>query len=117
MIAEMEDRVTGKSGNRVIGYLEGVQYDYAPEALEVLAGHGLCPTPDTPPGLVRDALSDLYRFEIRRLKQQLLAARFPKYEYVDRVIALRRKYWLLSIPHERWCRSSAQFPDSPISRF
>ena len=94
-----------------------VTYDYAPEALEVLGGHGLCPGPGTPPAVVREALSDLYRYEIRRLKQRLLDGQFPKTDYIGRVIALRKKYWLLSIPHERWCRSSAQFPDSPISRF
>ena len=89
-----------------------MSYDYAPEALEVLAGHGLCPSSTTPPELVRDALSDLYRYEIRRLKQQLLAGRFPKASYIDHVIDLRKKYWLLSVPHERWCR----ILDSPIPR-
>ena len=79
-------------------------YDYAPEALEVLAGHGLSPSPDTRPAAVRDALSDLYRYEIRRLKRRLLAGDFPKDEYSPRVIQLRRQYWLLSIPVERWSR-------------
>ena len=96
----------GESGN-----LGGVRYDYAPEALDVLAGHGLCPGPGTPPSLVRDALSDLYRFEIRRLRQRLLNGEFPKADYVDRVIDLRKKYWLLSVPHDRWCRL-----DSPVPR-
>jgi hypothetical protein len=84
-----------------------VEYDYAPEALEVLAGHGLCPASGTSPAVVRDALSDLYRFEIRRLKRRLLAGEFPKAAYIDHVIGLRKKYWLLSIPPERWCRPSS----------
>ena len=79
-------------------------FEYAPEALEVLAGHGLCPHPGTPPAVVREALSDLYRYEIRRLKRRLLAGEFPKDEYLGRVIELRRQYWLLSIPVERWSR-------------
>ena len=79
-------------------------YDYAPEALQVLAEHGLRPAFSTPPQVVREALSDLYRYEIRRLKQQLLNGDFPKADYIDRVIDLRKKYWLLSIPHDRWCR-------------
>jgi hypothetical protein len=81
-----------------------VRYDYAPEALEVLAGHGLCPRPETPPAVVRDALSDLYRYEIRRLKRRLLAGEFPKDDYSAHVIELRRQYWLLSIPVQRWSR-------------
>ena len=79
-------------------------YEYAPEALEVLAGHGLSPGPDTPPAAVREALSDLYRYEIRRLKRRLLAGEFPKDDYSPRVIELRRQYWLLSIPVHHWAR-------------
>ena len=79
-------------------------YDYAPEALEVLAGHGLRPRPDTRPGLVRDALSDLYRYEIRRLRRRLLAGDIPRDGYSGHVIELRKQYWLLSVPLERWVR-------------
>jgi hypothetical protein len=93
-----------------------VRYDYAPEALEVLAGHGLHPTPDTPPATVRDALSDLYRYEIRRLKRRLLAGEFSKDEYSPRVIELRRQYWLLSIPVQRWSREITDSPDHQITR-
>lgn len=82
-----------------------VRYEYAPEALEVLAGHGLRPGPDTPPALVREALSDLYRYEIRRLKRRLLAGEIPKEHYSDHVIELRRQYWLLSIQVDRWTKS------------
>ena len=81
-----------------------MRYEYAPEALDVLAGHGLAPRPETPPAAVRDALSDLYRYEIRRLKRRLLAGEFPKEEYSPRVIQLRRQYWLLSIPVQQWSR-------------
>jgi hypothetical protein len=81
-----------------------VSYEYAPEALDVLAGHGLCPGPNTPPAVVRDALNDLYRYEIRRLRRRLLAGEFPKAAYSDHVIGLRKQYWLLSIPVERWTR-------------
>jgi hypothetical protein len=88
-----------------------VRYEYAPEALEVLAGHGLCPGPDTPPGLVRDGLSDLYRYEIRRLKRRLLAGDIPKDDYSAHVIELRRQYWLLSIPVQRWTRPLAESQD------
>jgi hypothetical protein len=82
-----------------------VRYEYAPEALEVLAGHGLRPGPDTPPALVREALSDLYRYEIRRLKRRLLAGEIPKERYSDHVIELRKQYWLLSIQVDRWTKT------------
>jgi hypothetical protein len=92
-----------------------VRYEYAPEALEALAGHGLRPRPDTPAALVRDALSDLYRFEIRRLKGRLLAGEIPKERYSDHVVALRKAYWLLSVPVQRWARETSQSPKPPIS--
>jgi len=84
-----------------------VIYEYAPEALEVLAGHGLQPGPGTPPALVREALSDLYRYEIRRLRRRLLAAEIAREAYSDHVIGLRKQYWLLSVPVDRWVRESA----------
>jgi hypothetical protein len=81
-----------------------VRFEYAPEALEILAEHGLQPGPATPPAVVREGLSDLYRYEIRRLKRRLLAGDFPKDEYIDRVIELRKRYWLLSVPVGEWVR-------------
>jgi hypothetical protein len=81
-----------------------VTYRYTPEVVDALADHGLCPRPDTPPGRVREALSDLYRFEIRRLKSQLLEGRFPKSEYTAQVLALRKRYGLLSVPVALWAR-------------
>lgn len=85
-------------------------FEYAPEALEILAGHGLCPAPHTHPRIVREGLSDLYRYEIRRLKQRLLAGAFPREEYNDRIIDLRRQYWLLSVPVNEWVRESPAPP-------
>ena len=84
-----------------------VTYEYAPEALEVLAGHGLQPRPDTRPAVVREALNDLYRYEIRRLKRRLLAGDIPTERYSEHVIGLRKQYWLLSIPIGRWVREIA----------
>ena len=77
------------------------------EALEVLAGHGLRPGPETLPAVVRGALSDLYRYEIRRLRRRLLAGDIPREQYAGHVIGLRKQYWLLSIPVGRWVRESA----------
>jgi hypothetical protein len=77
-------------------------YLYTSEVLEELARHGLAPRADTSPQQLRDAVRDLYKHEIKRLKARLLAREFPKGEYADRVIALRRQYPLLSIPLELW---------------
>jgi len=93
-----------------------VRYEYAPEALEVLTRHGLRPGPDTPAAFVRNALSDLYRFEIRRLKGRLLAGEIPKAQYSDRVIELRKAYWLLSVPVQHWAREIGPSPDQPITK-
>jgi hypothetical protein len=84
-----------------------VTYEYAPEALEVLAGHGLQPGPGTPPEVVRDAMNDLYRYEIRRLRRRLRAGEIPLDRYKEHVIALRKQYWLLSVPADRWVRQGA----------
>ncbi len=83
-----------------------MRYDYEPEALDLLAGHGLVPGPETEPARVREALSDLYRYEIRRLKQRFLEGRIAKADYVPQVIALRRRYWLLSVPVQLWARGA-----------
>ena len=77
-------------------------YSYRPEILDELARHGLSPRPDTHPQQLRDAVRELYKYEIRRLKDRLLAREFQKADYAGRVIELRRRYIVLSIPLDRW---------------
>jgi hypothetical protein len=77
-------------------------YRYDALVLDALAAHGLVPRPDTPPHQLREALRDLYRYEIRRLRLSLLAGAIAKRDYADHVVALRRKYPLLSVPTELW---------------
>jgi hypothetical protein len=77
-------------------------YTYRDEVLEELARHGLQPLPTTPPEPLRDAVRDLYKYEIKRLRAELLAGRFPKNEYAGKVVALRKRYPLLSIPTVLW---------------
>ena len=78
------------------------QWTYPDELRDALAGFGLAPQPETPPRFVRDQLSDLYRYEIRRLRERLLAKEFPKADYTGHVIALRKKYWPLALTPEQW---------------
>ena len=80
-------------------------YRYRAPILEALAEHGLVPGPHTEPQFLRDALNDLYRYEIRRLRDALIARRIPKPEYASHVIALRKRYLLLSVPLDRWLES------------
>lgn len=82
-------------------YSEAV-HTFRAEVLEELARHGLAPRRETSPQVVRDALRDLYKYEIRRLKQQLLAKQFPKAAYAGKVVELRRRYPLLSVPLAAW---------------
>jgi hypothetical protein len=79
-----------------------VPFVYTPEVLEELARHGLQPGPDTPPQLLRDAVRDLYKYEIKVLKARLLRRELPKQEYSGRVVELRRRYPLLSVPLDLW---------------
>lgn len=75
---------------------------YRPDVLEELARHGLTPAPDTPPERLRDQVSDLYRYEIRGLRDRCRAGEFSTRELPARVIELRKRYVLLSIPTARW---------------
>jgi hypothetical protein len=77
-------------------------FTYDARVLEELQGHGLNPLPSTSPQRLRDALRDLYRYEIRRLRGELLAGRILKQDYAGHVIDLRKRYWLLSVPIQLW---------------
>lgn len=75
---------------------------YHAHVLEALAGHGLVPTPDTPPARLREAVNDLYRHEIRRLRDRCRAGEFPVAALAPLVVELRRRYQLLSTPLGLW---------------
>jgi hypothetical protein len=75
---------------------------YRPEVLEELLSHGLAPRPDTSPARLREQINDLYRIEIRRLRDRCRAGDFTTRELPAHVVALRKRYMLLSIPIERW---------------
>ena len=71
-------------------------YRSHPVVIEQLARHGVCPRDTTRPELVHDFVSDLYRFELRRLRDRLVRKDIPRQGYYDRIIELRRKYPLVS---------------------
>lgn len=78
------------------------RYCYHPEVLAELSEHGVRPTAETAPSLVRAYLNDLYRWELRQLRNQVAERTLPKSALAARVVALRKRYVLLSVPVEAW---------------
>jgi hypothetical protein len=77
-------------------------YRYRADVLEQLERHGVRPTSSTRPELVHEFVSDLYRYELRRLRDRLVRREIPKEGYFDRVVALRRQYPLVSLKPHQW---------------
>ena len=70
---------------------------YRGMVLEQLLVHGIRPTEETSPELVRAFVRDLYKYEIRCLRERYLSGAFPKIEYARRVDDLRRRYPVLAL--------------------
>lgn len=88
---------------------EDPAFHYRADVLVQLARHGVRPTSHTSPGRVREFVRDLYKYEIRGLRERMLRREFPKAEYASRVEALRNQYPVLALlPH--------QFLEGPIGR-
>ena len=81
-------------------------FKYRMTVLEELARHGVIPTAETPPETAHQFVNDLYIFEIRRLKKQMLAGEIPKQDYAKRVEELRKLYPILSLPIRFWTEPS-----------
>ena len=77
-------------------------YVYRPDILAELERYGVRPTSATPPELVHEFVSDLYRHELRRLRDRLLRKEFPKHEYFGRVVELRKRYRVISMRPSEW---------------
>jgi hypothetical protein len=77
-------------------------YHYRADVLEQLWRHGVQPTERTQPSVVHEFVSDLYRHELRRLRDRLLRKEFPKPEYYGRVVELRKRYRLISMKPGEW---------------
>jgi hypothetical protein len=86
---------------------------FRPRVLDQLLALGIRPRHGTDPVRVRAHLNDLYTFELRQLRRELVqaearAGRKLRAEYGKRVQVLRRKYALLSQPVETWIEAGAQ---------
>ena len=77
-------------------------YRYRDDVLQQLWTHGVQPAAHTPPELVHEFVSDLYRYEIRGLRNRARRREFPINELAAHVIALRRKYPLISLKPREW---------------
>ena len=77
-------------------------WSYPPELIGALLDYGLRPTSATPPALVREAVNDLYRFELVRLRESRRAGDVAKADYIDRIVVLRKKYWPLTLQLPAW---------------
>jgi hypothetical protein len=72
------------------------------EILAQLPAHGVRPTATTSPELVREFVNDLYRYELRRLRDRLLRGEFTKASYYDRVVEVRMRYRVLAFSASQW---------------
>jgi hypothetical protein len=51
---------------------------------------------------VRDYVRDLYKYEIRRLRERYMRREFSKADYAGKVDALRRLYPVLALRARDW---------------
>jgi len=70
--------------------------------MEELERHGLSAKPGASAELLREQINDLYRYEIRKLRDRCRAGEFSIKELPGHVVELRRRYLLLSIPTSQW---------------
>ena len=78
------------------------EHTYRLDVLALLAVHGVFPRRHTRPELVRAFVRDLYKYELRRLRDRYVAGAFPKREYWGLVDQLRRKYPVLALRAHEW---------------
>jgi hypothetical protein len=79
-----------------------VVYRYKPEILALLARHGVVPKPTTPPATARGVVNDIYRYELRRLRDRYLVGEFSKQAYYDQVVAVRNRYPVMAVLTRHW---------------
>jgi hypothetical protein len=77
-------------------------YRYKEEILVQIVGHGVRPTPDTPPERVHEFVNDLYRYELRRLRDRLARREIARADYYDHVVEIRRRYPALALKPWQW---------------
>lgn len=89
-------------GASIVQFTNPMTFTYRPEVLALLAAHGFRPLPATRPAFVLACLNDLYRYELRRLRDRLRRREFRQDAYYERVVDLRRQYPLVSVHPKLW---------------
>ena len=77
-------------------------YRYKPQILAQLAAHGVIPKPTTPPTTARAVVNDIYRYELRQLRDRYLVGEFSKQEYYDKVVSVRNRYPVMAVLTRHW---------------
>ena len=77
-------------------------YSYPPELVEGLALVGVSCSPDVSPAVTREMADDLYKDALRALRARLIAGEFERPRYVELIIELRKKFWVLTLPLSAW---------------
>jgi hypothetical protein len=79
-----------------------VIYRYRAEILAQLATHGVNPKPTTPPTEARAVVNNIYRYELRLLRDRYLVGEFSKTEYYDKVVEVRNRYPVMGVLTRNW---------------
>ena len=77
-------------------------YRYKPEVLKLLSDHGVAPKSTTPPTTARAVVNDIYRYELRLLRDRYLVGEFTKQVYYDKVVEIRNRYPVMAILTRFW---------------
>ena len=77
-------------------------YRYKPEILALLAEHGVIPKPGTPPTTARGVVNDIYRYELRKLRDRYLVGEFSKQDYYRKVVEVRNRYPVMAVLTRHW---------------
>src|SRR4029434_10210676 len=85
MVGQSHSDTTGDHRNATVSPIARMclapavtRYCYKPEIVQALWAHGVHPKETTPPELVHDFVSDLYRYELRKLRDRLVRREIPK---------------------------------------
>jgi hypothetical protein len=79
-----------------------VVYRYKPEVLQQLATHGVIPKPSTPPATARAVVNEIYRYELRLLRDRYLVGEFSKQAYYNKVVEVRNRYPVMGLLTRYW---------------
>jgi len=77
-------------------------YRYKAQILAQLATHGVIPKPTTPPTQARAVVNDIYRYELRLLRDRYLVGEFSKQAYYDKVVEVRNRYPVMQVLTRHW---------------